>query len=131
MKICANIIRNVFAVLLVDEFQDTNTIQYAWLKLFAGDNNSVMIVGDDDQSIYGWRGARIENIQRFSKDFPGAQIIRLEQNYRSTGTILKAANALIEQNSGRLGKNLWTEGQDGDPITFTQALMKQMKHFLL
>lgn len=106
-----------FRCLLVDEFQDTNTIQYAWLKLFAGEHNSVMIVGDDDQSIYGWRGAQIENIQRFSKDFPNAQVIRLEQNYRSTGTILKAANALIEQNSGRLGKNLWTEGKDGDPIT--------------
>lgn len=106
-----------FCCLLVDEFQDTNTIQYAWLKLFAGDSNSVMIVGDDDQSIYGWRGARIENIQRFSRDFPGAKIIRLEQNYRSTGTILKAANALISQNAGRLGKNLWTEGKDGEPIT--------------
>ncbi len=106
-----------FRCLLVDEFQDTNTIQYAWLKLFAGDSNSVMIVGDDDQSIYGWRGARIENIQRFSKDFPGAAVIRLEQNYRSTATILKAANALISQNSGRLGKNLWTDGQDGEPIT--------------
>lgn len=106
-----------FRCLLVDEFQDTNTIQYAWLKLLAGENNAVMIVGDDDQSIYGWRGARIENIQRFSKDFPGALVIRLEQNYRSTGTILKAANALISQNSGRLGKNLWTEGKDGDPIT--------------
>jgi len=106
-----------FRCLLVDEFQDTNTIQYAWLKLFAGENNSVMIVGDDDQSIYGWRGARIENIQRFSKDFPGSTVIRLEQNYRSTGTILKAANALIAQNSGRLGKNLWTEDKAGEPIT--------------
>lgn len=106
-----------FRCLLVDEFQDTNTIQYTWLKLFAGDENSVMIVGDDDQSIYGWRGARIENIQRFSKDFPGAKVIRLEQNYRSTGTILKAANALISQNAGRLGKNLWTEDKEGEPIT--------------
>lgn len=106
-----------FRCLLVDEFQDTNTIQYTWLKLFAGDENSVMIVGDDDQSIYGWRGARIENIQRFSKDFPGATVIRLEQNYRSTGTILKAANALISQNAGRLGKNLWTEDKEGEPIT--------------
>ena len=106
-----------FRCLLVDEFQDTNTIQYLWLKLFAGEKNAVMIVGDDDQSIYGWRGARIENIHQFSKDFPGATVIRLEQNYRSTGTILKAANALISQNSGRLGKNLWTEGKEGDPIT--------------
>lgn len=106
-----------FRCLLVDEFQDTNTIQYAWLKLLAGEKNSVMIVGDDDQSIYGWRGARIENLQHFSRDFPGANIIRLEQNYRSTGTILKAANELIANNSGRLGKNLWTEGKDGEKIT--------------
>jgi DNA helicase II / ATP-dependent DNA helicase PcrA len=106
-----------FRCLLVDEFQDTNTIQYAWLKLLAGKNNSVMIVGDDDQSIYGWRGAKIENLQLFSKDFPGANIIRLEQNYRSTGTILKAANELIANNSGRFGKNLWTEGKDGEKIT--------------
>lgn len=106
-----------FRFLLVDEFQDTNTIQYAWLKMFVGDDNAMMIVGDDDQSIYGWRGARIENIHRFSKDFPGAKVTRLEQNYRSTGTILKAANALIAQNSGRLGKNLWTEGRDGELIT--------------
>lgn len=106
-----------FRYLLVDEFQDTNTIQYAWLKMLAGESSSVMIVGDDDQSIYGWRGARIENLQRFSKDFPGAKTIRLEQNYRSTGTILKAANALISKNAGRMGKNLWTEGKEGDPIT--------------
>lgn len=106
-----------FKAVLVDEFQDTNQIQYAWLKFFSGDENALMIVGDDDQSIYGWRGARIENIQRFSKDFPGAQIIRLEQNYRSTGIILKAANALIAKNVGRLGKNLWTDGKEGDPIT--------------
>ncbi len=106
-----------FRCLLVDEFQDTNTLQYGWLKLLAGTKNSVMIVGDDDQSIYGWRGARIENLQHFSRDFPGANIIRLEQNYRSTGTILKAANELIANNSGRLGKNLWTEGRDGEKIT--------------
>lgn len=106
-----------FRCLLVDEFQDTNTIQYNWLKLLAGDKNSVMIVGDDDQSIYGWRGAKIENLQHFSRDFPNANIVRLEQNYRSTGTILKAANELIANNSGRLGKNLWTEGRDGEKIT--------------
>lgn len=105
-----------FRCILVDEFQDTNTLQYAWLKIFAGDKNSVMIVGDDDQSIYGWRGAKIENIHRFSRDFPSATTIRLEQNYRSTGTILKAANALIENNDGRLGKNLWTDGQEGERI---------------
>jgi DNA helicase-2/ATP-dependent DNA helicase PcrA len=106
-----------FRAILVDEFQDTNAIQYAWIRLLAGQDSHVMIVGDDDQSIYGWRGARIENIQRFNKDFPTAKMIRLEQNYRSTGVILKAANALIENNSGRLGKNLWTSGADGDLIT--------------
>ena len=108
--------RERFRYLLVDEFQDTNTIQYAWLRLLAGDNDNIMVVGDDDQSIYGWRGAKIENIQRISKDFPDSEIIRLEQNYRSTGSILKAANELIDQNPGRLGKELWTEGSDGDPI---------------
>lgn len=106
-----------FRCLLVDEFQDTNALQYAWLKIFAGDSNFLTIVGDDDQSIYGWRGARIENIQRFSREYSGAQIIRLEQNYRSSGIILKAANALISQNAGRLGKNLWTNDKDGEPIT--------------
>jgi DNA helicase-2/ATP-dependent DNA helicase PcrA len=106
-----------FRCILVDEFQDTNAVQYAWIRLLAGKENFVMIVGDDDQSIYGWRGAKIENIQRFSKDFPNAQVTRLEQNYRSTGVILKAANALIENNSGRLGKNLWTDGIDGEQIT--------------
>jgi DNA helicase-2/ATP-dependent DNA helicase PcrA len=105
-----------FRCILVDEFQDTNAIQYAWIRLLAGKENFVMIVGDDDQSIYGWRGAKVENIHRFSQDFPGAMIIRLEQNYRSTGTILSAANALIKHNSGRLGKNLWTSGDDGDRI---------------
>ncbi len=120
-----------FRCLLVDEFQDTNTLQYSWLKLFAGENNSIMIVGDDDQSIYGWRGARIENIQRFSKDFPGANIIRLEQNYRSTGTILKAANALISQNSGRLGKNLWTEDQEGELITSYAAFNETDEAFFI
>lgn len=120
-----------FRCILVDEFQDTNTIQYAWLKLFAGEQNAVMIVGDDDQSIYGWRGARIENIQRFSNDFPGAQVIRLEQNYRSTGTILKAANALISQNSGRLGKNLWTDGKDGDRITMYAAFNETDEAFYI
>ncbi len=106
-----------FRFILVDEFQDTNTIQYAWIRLLAGADNNVMIVGDDDQSIYGWRGAKIENIQRFSHDFPTALTTRLEQNYRSTGVILKAANALISHNAGRLGKNLWTTGSDGELIT--------------
>ncbi|MBI3771864.1 MAG: DNA helicase II [Gammaproteobacteria bacterium] len=101
---------------LVDEFQDTNTIQYAWLRLLAGDSGNLFAVGDDDQSIYGWRGARIENIHRFSKDYPKTQTIRMEQNYRSTATILKAANALIANNSDRLGKELWTDGEEGEPL---------------
>lgn len=106
-----------FRYILVDEFQDTNAIQYAWIRLFAGKENHVMIVGDDDQSIYGWRGAKIENIHRFCNDFPNAMTTRLEQNYRSTGVILKAANALIANNDGRLGKNLWTDGGDGELIS--------------
>lgn len=109
--------RERFTNILVDEFQDTNSIQYAWIRVLAGDTGKVMIVGDDDQSIYGWRGAQVENIQRFLKDFPGAETIRLEQNYRSTNNILKAANTLIANNSDRLGKNLWTEGGDGEPIS--------------
>jgi len=108
--------RNRFRHLLVDEFQDTNRIQYAWLRLLAGDTGVAFVVGDDDQSIYRWRGARIEHIHRFEKDFPHSKIIRLEQNYRSTGTILSAANALIANNQSRMGKNLWTEGSDGEPI---------------
>ncbi len=106
-----------FRCILVDEFQDTNAVQYAWIRLLAGKDNHVMIVGDDDQSIYGWRGAKIENIHRFCKDFPTATTTRLEQNYRSTGMILKAANALIANNAGRMGKNLWTSGNDGELIT--------------
>jgi hypothetical protein len=105
-----------FQHILVDEFQDTNHIQYAWIKLLAGKTGKAMIVGDDDQSIYGWRGAQIENIQRFLDDFEQAQTIRLEQNYRSTGNILTSANQLISNNSNRLGKNLWTEGEQGEPV---------------
>lgn len=110
-----------FQAILVDEFQDTNAIQYAWIRLLAGDRASVMAVGDDDQSIYGWRGAKVENIQKFSHDFPNTQVIRLEQNYRSTETILNAANALINNNKGRLGKELWTESKDGEKIVLYGA----------
>ncbi|WP_449584812.1 DNA helicase II [Photorhabdus temperata] len=109
--------RGRFTNILVDEFQDTNSIQYAWIHLLAGETGKVMIVGDDDQSIYGWRGAQVENIQRFLKDFSGAETIRLEQNYRSTSNILKVANTLIANNSDRLGKNLWTDGVEGEPIS--------------
>lgn len=117
--------RRRFPFVLVDEFQDTNSIQYAWLRVLAGDSSRVTAVGDDDQSIYGWRGARIENIQRFTDDFPGTQTIRLEQNYRSTGTILQAANAVISNNFGRLGKQLWTEGAEGDPISLYAGFNEQ------
>ncbi|AZZ96687.1 DNA helicase II [Pseudoalteromonas sp. R3] len=109
-----------FRHMLVDEFQDTNSIQYLWLKLLAGSDSNIMIVGDDDQSIYGWRGARIENIKRFLSDFD-AETIRLEQNYRSTGTILKASNALIQNNAERMGKSLWTDGNQGEPISVYAA----------
>lgn len=114
-----------FAHILVDEFQDTNTVQYAWLRVLAGPNNHLMVVGDDDQSIYGWRGAKIENIQRFNEDFPGAQMVKLEQNYRSTSTILKAANKLIANNQGRLGKELWTDDGEGEPISLYEAFNEQ------
>ena len=118
-----------FQYILVDEFQDTNAIQYAWLRVLAGGNygrnKQLMVVGDDDQSIYGWRGARIENIQQFNVDFADAEIVRLEQNYRSTSTILKAANGLIANNQGRLGKKLWTEGVEGEHISLYEALNEQ------
>jgi len=110
-----------FRQVLVDEFQDTNAIQYHWLKLFAGGHNNLFVVGDDDQSIYGWRGALVDNILKFEKDHPGTKVIRLEQNYRSTGNILKAANAVIAHNEGRLGKELWTDGEDGKRIELYTA----------
>ncbi len=114
-----------FRQILVDEFQDTNTIQYAWLRVLAGDRIPVVAVGDDDQSIYGWRGAKIENIQRFNDDFQGCQTVRLEQNYRSTQTILQAANGVIAHNFGRLGKELWTAGDAGEPITLYAGFNEQ------
>lgn len=114
-----------FRHVLVDEFQDTNAIQYAWVRLLAGQDNRVTIVGDDDQSIYGWRGAQVENLQHFLRDFPRAVTIRLEQNYRSTSTILNAANEVIANNSDRLGKDLWTEGSSGEPIKIYAAFNEQ------
>ena len=110
-----------FQTILVDEFQDTNTVQYAWIKLLAGQRAKVMVVGDDDQSIYGWRGAKVENIQKFSRDFSGTQIVRLEQNYRSSAIILQAANALITHNNTRMGKSLWTSGEQGEKIVVFAA----------
>ena len=105
-----------FGHLLVDEFQDTNALQYAWISLLAGDRGRLFMVGDDDQSIYGWRGARIENIQKFARDFEGVTTYKLEENYRSTARILDAANAVIANNAGRLGKNLRTSKSGGEPI---------------
>jgi DNA helicase-2/ATP-dependent DNA helicase PcrA len=111
-----------FQHLLVDEFQDTNAIQYAWLRLLAGNNAAIpFVVGDDDQSIYRWRGARVEHIHRFQRDFPNARVVKLEQNYRSTATILNAANAVIANNADRMGKNLWTDGAEGEPIRLYAA----------
>src|SRR6267154_4811609 len=108
--------RQRFRHVLVDEFQDTNSIQYGWLKLLVGKEGYPFVVGDDDQSIYRWRGAKVENLHQFRRDYPTAVLCRLEQNYRSTAAILAAANGLISHNSGRLGKNLWTSGEKGDPI---------------
>jgi DNA helicase-2/ATP-dependent DNA helicase PcrA len=113
--------RTRFRHVLVDEFQDTNAIQYKWLTLLAGQTGQPFVVGDDDQSIYRWRGARVENLHQFRRDYPQAQLVKLEQNYRSTGTILKAANALISNNTGRLGKNLWTSGADGERVKLYAA----------
>jgi DNA helicase-2/ATP-dependent DNA helicase PcrA len=111
--------------LLVDEFQDTNAIQYAWIRMLAGDTGQVFVVGDDDQSIYGWRGAKVENVRHFVRDFPAVTTVKLEQNYRSTGNILEAANALISHNEGRMGKKLWTEDEPGKPIQVYAAFNEQ------
>ncbi|MCW8975878.1 MAG: DNA helicase II [Sedimenticola sp.] len=130
--------RERFQHILVDEFQDTNTIQYAWLRLLAGERNNLFAVGDDDQSIYGWRGARVEHIRDFNKHFNDSPLVRLEQNYRSTATILKAANAVIANNPSRLGKELWTDGSEGEPINLYNAfnevdearfVVERIRHF--
>jgi DNA helicase II / ATP-dependent DNA helicase PcrA len=113
--------RTRFRHVLVDEFQDTNAIQYKWLMLLTAQGGMPFVVGDDDQSIYRWRGARVENLNQFRRDFPQAVLYKLEQNYRSTGTILKAANALIANNAGRLGKTLWTSGEDGERVKLYAA----------
>jgi len=110
-----------FRHVLVDEFQDTNTIQYAWLKVLIGTSGVPFVVGDDDQSIYRWRGAKVEHLQRLSKDYPSLQTVRLEQNYRSTSNILNAANAVIKNNTGRLGKDLWTDGAEGEAVQLYSA----------
>ncbi len=113
--------QNRFRHVLVDEFQDTNSIQYGWLRLLVGKQGMPFAVGDDDQSIYGWRGAKVENIRRYQRDFPGTRVVKLEQNYRSTGNILGAANAVIANNQARMGKNLWTAGKEGLPIRLYSA----------
>ncbi|MBO9717256.1 MAG: DNA helicase II [Pseudoxanthomonas sp.] len=105
-----------FRDLLIDEFQDTNAIQYAFVRVLAGDSGRVFVVGDDDQAIYGWRGAKVENVQQFLRDFPEAKTIRLEQNYRSSANILNAANAVIAHNPDRIGKQLWTDSGEGEPV---------------
>ena len=110
-----------FNHILVDEFQDTNELQYKWLRLLIGNDNTLFAVGDDDQSIYSWRGARVENMQAFERDFKNTKLLKLEQNYRSTTTILNAANKLIGNNSARLGKNLWTDGEEGELIDIYMA----------
>ena len=110
-----------FNHILVDEFQDTNELQYKWLRLLVGNDNTLFAVGDDDQSIYSWRGARVENMQAFERDFKNTKLLKLEQNYRSTTTILNAANKLIGNNSARLGKNLWTDGEEGELIGIYMA----------
>jgi len=131
--------RERFQHILVDEFQDTNAVQYAWIRLLAGEQGNVFAVGDDDQSIYGWRGARVENIRDFQSHFKGVALQKLEQNYRSTGTILKAANAVITNNTDRLGKELWTDSGDGELISVYAAfnevdearfVVEQIRHFV-
>ena len=109
--------QNQFKYILVDEYQDTNSCQYSWLRNLAGEDNKICVVGDDDQSIYSWRGAEVANIQKFGKDFNNVKVVKLEKNYRSKGNILKAANFLISKNKARMGKNLWTDANDGKKIS--------------
>ena len=116
-----NYYNNLFKSILIDEFQDTNTIQYQLIKIMAGKNTSIFAVGDDDQSIYGWRGAKVENIKKLQKDFKDIEVYRLEQNYRSSGNILEAANKIILNNDSRMGKNLWTEDKSGEPVKIFSA----------
>jgi DNA helicase-2/ATP-dependent DNA helicase PcrA len=123
--------QNRFHHVLVDEFQDTNRIQYAWLRLLTRERENLFVVGDDDQSIYSWRGAQVANLGKFQQDYPGHRLIRLEQNYRSTGTILNAANALIDNNEGRLGKTLWTAGGLGEPISVYAAFNEQEEAYFV
>jgi len=120
-----------FHHVLVDEFQDTNRIQYAWLRLLTRERENLFVVGDDDQSIYSWRGAKVENLHKFQKDYPSHRLIRLEQNYRSTSNILNAANALIANNEGRLGKTLWTDGSVGEPISVYAAFNEQEEAYFV
>ncbi len=124
--------QNKFKHILVDEFQDTNRIQYQFIKILHNENNHIFCVGDDDQSIYGWRGAKIENIQKIENDFKPIEVIKLEQNYRSTGNILSASNALIANNQNRLEKSLWTESGDGDLINvFNARTETEESHYVI
>jgi DNA helicase-2/ATP-dependent DNA helicase PcrA len=126
-----NFYRNRFRQVHVDEFQDTNTIQYAWLRLLTEGKDNLFVVGDDDQSIYGWRGAKIANLLHFQKHYPNHQVIRLEQNYRSTGHILNAANHLIAHNENRMGKQLWTDSGEGQLISLYTAFNEQDEAFFV
>lgn len=119
--------QNIFQYILVDEFQDTNDAQYELIRLINGERHSITVVGDDDQSVYGFRGAQVANVSRFVNDFTHCEVVRLEQNYRSTQVILKAANSVIDKNSGRIGKTLWTENHEGDKIELLQAEDERME----
>jgi DNA helicase II / ATP-dependent DNA helicase PcrA len=120
-----------FPHILVDEFQDTNAIQYTWLQQLTGENGCAFVVGDDDQSIYGWRGAKVWNVQKFQSDFKNVHLVRLEQNYRTTQIILNAANALIENNKSRMGKTLWTKGDKGEPIELFESFDEESEAFAI